>query len=137
MPNKTGFSFLKKKGFLVPVSAVILIILAVLIFKARNGNYEIIQVKRRPIAQEVEITGKTKSANSVDLAFERSGRVTAVNVFVGDKIGAGQALIYLDTSELRAQLLDAQANTDSQKAKLDELKIGSRLEDVKIKETEL
>lgn len=136
MPKKTVFAFLKKKLFIAG-AVVVLIILAGLILKARNGNYEIIQVRRGLITQEVEITGKTKSANSVDLALERSGRVTAANVFVGDKVNAGQALISLDTNELMAQLLDAQANADSQRAKLGELKIGSRPEDIKIKETEL
>ena len=137
MQKKIGFGFLKKKWFLAAAIALFATVAAFLIFKARSGNYETVQVKRGPIAQEVEITGKTKSANNVDLAFERIGRVNTVNAFVGDKVGAGQALVYLDTNELRAQLLDAQANEDSQKAKLDELKIGARPEDIKVKETEL
>ena len=137
MLKNVGFGLLKKKWFVASGAGAVLFILVILVFWAKNGNYEIIEVKRGTISQEVEITGKTKPANNVDLAFERSGRVNSIRASVGDKVVAGQILITLETSELQAQLLDAQANADSQRAKLGELKSGARPEDIKIKEAEL
>ncbi len=87
-------------------------------------------VGRGTIIQEVSVTGKTKAAQDVDLAFEQTGKVKAVNVQVGDKAVAGQILIELNTSELYAQLLEAQADIDTQKAGLGELEKGMKPEEI-------
>jgi len=71
------------------------------------------------------------------LAFEQIGKVQRVNVQVGDKVVAGQILIELNTSELYAQLLEAQANIDTQKAELDELEKGVKSETIQYYETKV
>lgn len=45
-----------------------------------------------------------------NLSFTSIGRVTAVNVEVGDKVQAGDVLVTLDTSVLEARVREAEAN---------------------------
>ena len=45
-----------------------------------------------------------------NLSFTSIGRVTAVNVQVGDKVNAGDVLVQLDTSILEAKVREAEAN---------------------------
>src|SRR3989344_6928806 len=102
--------------------------------KAPEGT---IVVKKGTIRQEVKITGNTKPLESVALAFEQAGRIAGVNIVVGSHVSAGQTLAYLDQSELTAQLSEEQANVESEMAKLEEMKKGSRPEDVQIKQAAL
>lgn len=48
--------------------------------------------------------------NKARLSFANVGRVTAVNVKVGDEVNAGDILIQLDTSILEAKVKEAEAN---------------------------
>lgn len=95
---------------------------------------EIVEVARGSIVQEVSVTGQVKAASGVNLAFERSGRVLGVNVKIGDAVKAGQLLLYLEAGDLAAQVLNAQGSLDAEKAKLEEMRKGSRDEEIKIAE---
>lgn len=50
--------------------------------------------------------------------FQNSGQIKTINVKVGDKVKAGQALASLDTADLQVALVSAQAGLDSAQAKL-------------------
>jgi RND family efflux transporter MFP subunit len=100
-------------------------------------KYEMVTVTRGNIAEEVSVTGRVKSAESVNLAFEKGGKIKNVSVQVGDRVSPGQALVHLDAAEVNAQLLQAEASVDTQVAKLNELKRGARIEEIQVKETEL
>jgi len=56
------------------------------------------------------------------LSFAAIGRVTEVNVEVGDKASAGDVLARLDTSILEAKIREAQANLDAAQAQYKYLK---------------
>lgn len=120
-------------------------------YKKPTAPYEFVVAKRSNLVQKVSVSGRIKPAESVDLAFEKSGKVSRVYVTVNDKVKIGQLLVSLDNTDLLAQLSQAkagvesakaqlqqyQAALDAQQAKLDELKKGARQEDIQIKETEL
>lgn len=93
--------------------------------------------KRGDVIQEVSATGKVKPSESVNLAFEKGGRVASINVGVGDRVFAGQKLVILDSSELMAQLAEAEANVKTQEAKLEELRLGTRPEEIDITEAKV
>lgn len=129
------FSFFKKP-------LVMFIIIAVLgtggYFYFKKGEaltYDEFTVQRGNITQDVSVTGTVKPAESVSLAFEKSGKITQIKGKVGDKVAINQILATLDNAELQAQLAQAQANVLTQKAKLDELKKGSRSEEIQIAQT--
>jgi len=97
-------------------------------------KYEFTEVERGDITQTVSVTGQVKPAESIDLAFDRSAKISQISVVVGDKVKAGQIIATLDNSEIRAQLTQAQAALQSQQAKLEEMKKGTRPEEIAVME---
>ncbi len=71
------------------------------------------------------------------MAFEVNGTVRSSSVSVGSRVVVGQVLVSLDQSALYADLLKAQANVASEEARLEELKKGSKPEDIAVSETEV
>jgi HlyD family secretion protein len=67
-------------------------------------------------------TGTLVSKDEVDLAFEATGKVTEVNVKVGDQVKAGDLLAKVDETDLRLQYTQA-------KRALDELTSASAIAD--------
>lgn len=103
----------------------------------RAPVYEMAKITRGIIASKVIVTGRVRSADSVSLAFEKGGKIKNTFVKIGDKVVPGQSLVVLDSSELAANLLQAEANVETQTAKLDELKQGTRPEEIQVKIAEL
>ncbi len=79
-------------------------------------------VQRGSIVATVAAAGNLSAVRSASLAFEQSGRVTKVNVQVGDTVKAGQVLMELDTSDLQFSLRNAQSQLDSAQANFDAAK---------------
>jgi len=109
------------------MTATTVIVIAVILLYAfsRGGEelpYEFVIAERGSISQEVSVNGKVKASENVVLAFERSGKIVSVSKDVGDRVAIGTEIIRIDSSELSAQLREAEANVDAQKAKLDELR---------------
>ena len=102
---------------------------------SNKSLYELTTVKKGDISQEVSITGRVKPAQSVDLAFERSGRVARVNITVGDKVTAGQTLAILNNADLAAQVAQARASLAKEQINLDEMIKGTRPETLRIAAT--
>jgi len=73
-----------------------------------------------------EFTGSVKARRESLLAFERAGRVTAINVDEGDQVREGQLLATLDVELVKAQREAAKASLDQAKAVLSELEAGPR-----------
>ena len=94
-------------------------------------------VRRGEIISEVSVTGKVKPAQSLDLAFEKTGRIAKIYFKVGAEINEGRTLVNLDNADLYAQLAQAEASVKAEEAKLTELKSGTREEDIKVKQSEL
>src|SRR3989338_5600628 len=117
--------------------------------KEKPVEYNYVAAELGEIRQEVSVTGKVEPAQSVDLAFEKSARVSEMKVEVGDRVIAGQILSSLENSDILAQMSEAYAKLDSakagllqyeaalasQKAKLDELVRGTRKEEIVLAET--
>lgn len=125
-----------RKRIIIPV--VVVAIVVVYIVAKGNGdeqNFDYIIAERSDIAHEVSVTGNVKAAQSVDLAFETSGRVQQVSAKVGDKVAVGMRLLALENGVLSAQLLQAQANLEAEQARLNELKRGTRPEEIQSSQT--
>ncbi|MDO8536954.1 MAG: efflux RND transporter periplasmic adaptor subunit [bacterium] len=105
--------------------------------RSNNSAPDLITTRRGDISEEVIVTGNTRPVQEISLAFQVSGKIARVNVGVGDKVAAGEALVELDTSELAARLREVEASVAAAQAKLDALKRGTRLEDIQITRTQL
>lgn len=84
------------------------------------------------ITQVVTGAGTVKAAQTVDLAFQTSGRISAVQVAVGDTVVPGQALATLSSADAQAQLAQARAALGVQQAKMQSVLAGTRPESVAV-----
>jgi len=125
----------KKKKVWVPSAIVLVIILFIAFSGGGGGTQTTVAVERGTVVSEVSLTGKVTPAQSVDLAFEKSGRLQTIHVSVGQKVQDGQTLVELDNADMRAQVAQAQAQYDSQVARLQEAKRGSTPEELAIAQT--
>ena len=105
--------------------------------KDNNDNIKYVKVTRENLYELVGVIGKVRPRSEVNLSFENSGRLTNVYVDEGDIVKKNQILAEIDSRDLISNLNDARAYYDSTIAKLNELKRGSRPENIQIKETEL
>ncbi len=105
--------------------------------KSNSNQYQFIAVQQGSIVQTVSVTGNTTPVQSLNLGFQNGGTVAAVNKNVGDTVVAGDVIARLNTSDLQAQLAQAQAGVDSATAQLQSLKAGAQPADIQASEAAL
>jgi multidrug resistance efflux pump len=138
-------NILRNKKVVIP-SAIVVVVLVLVV--AMGGEeeaiYDTIVAERMDLVQEINATGRVEAVDRINLAFERSGRVEAVYAEVGDVVRADSEIVQLESSELyaeraqaiaavesaKATLLQYEAALANQDAKLAELKLGARPEEV-------
>jgi HlyD family secretion protein len=93
------------------------------------------KVTRASISAKVSGTGALRAISEQNLGFDKGGKITAVNVSVGQQVTAGQILAQIDDFEARADVRKAQAALDREEATLagiqDEQKVDATKEDYK------
>jgi HlyD family secretion protein len=87
---------------------------------------EVAPVTTRNLVDVVSAGGTVEATEVVDVTARIGGRVARVTAREGDTVAAGQLLAQLETSELRAQLRQAQAGLDAARARLTLLQQGAR-----------
>ncbi len=143
-----AFKWVRKNLF-----KVLFVLALIAFFINRNGNgqeaYEFFEVKRGAVTQQVFVSGNVEPIESVDLAFEVSGRVKEVVRDVSEPAERGEALVTLELGELAGELSQAQAGVDlevarlnqfsgavaTEQARLDELRRGTRPEEISLAQT--
>lgn len=141
----------QKKILIIGLLIFILVLLFSYFLRKRNGQYEIVSVRRGDIKEEIEVSGRVRAWDEVDLAFERGGKVKEILVKIGDEVEKDQLLAVLDFSEeasqlarakailesAKSQLAQAEASLKAEKAKLNQLKRGTREEEIKLAEVKV
>src|SRR5579864_7242754 len=92
---------------------------------AAAGSYTTTRIQRGTITDAVTGTGPIAASQAVPLNFKNSGKVSEIDVNVGDKVKAGQVLAKLDDSDLKTQLQQAQANLANSQAAYNKLAQGA------------
>ncbi len=82
-------------------------------------------VERGEVVEVVSETGFVQAAQSVDMAFERGGRVVEILVEEGAAVEAGDVLVRLDDSSVSADLSSAFARLEAEQVRLQELLNGA------------
>lgn len=138
--------FLTKKIIIISASTLIIALIIGSVFI--NGSQQTtVGVKVSSVLQEVVATGKTVSSDNVDILSEQAGKVVKVIADVGVSVKQDQILALLDSSELQAKISQARADVlsaqaglaqneasrDSAIIALNDLKNGTRKEDLDIK----
>jgi HlyD family secretion protein len=103
------------------LAALIVLAAGYLIFgrgAASKTSYVTQEVTRGDMTVTVTATGNLEPRNQVDIGSELSGTIRTVNVDVNDEVKAGQVLAVLDTTRLRAQVLQAASSLASAEARV-------------------
>lgn len=103
------------------IAAVAAILAIAYLVSKNNGDrirYNSQEVTRGDLTVTVTATGSLEPINKVDVGVEVSGTIEKILVDFNDLVKAGQVLAELDTSKLRAQVLQAKAAVDSARAKV-------------------
>lgn len=123
------------KKIIIPISVVVLLaVMAGVSFanSQSNKSSSFIKPERGDITNQLRLSGKIQPENTMDLGFERAGKVAKIYVKVGNKVKKGQLLAKLNSEETdiaysqalsdqkvaEAQLAQAKDDKDAQKAKL-------------------
>lgn len=115
----------------VIIGAVVTILIVWQMFGSSSGSEsEIYEVTLGNVRSEVAVTGRVKPVSEVSMAFERTGRIAGVRKNVGDRVYRGELIANLDLSSPLAKL-------NQERATLDQLKRGSRPEEIAVKEAEV
>lgn len=120
--NKSKSIFNKRNLLITAIVAISTIIFIGI--GEKNGQYEFFEIIKSDFVEISEISGKIIPTQEIDLSFEISGRISAVNFDVGDQVKEGDIIARLDISEISSEIDEARANLESQRAKLSEI-IGS------------
>ena len=96
---------------------------ALLYFFFGRGNsaattYTTEEARTGDIVVTVTATGNLEPRNQVDIGSELSGTMRLVNVDVNDQVKQGQVLAVLDTSRLKAQVLQQESSLASAQARV-------------------
>ena len=117
-------NFLKRHIIITVVIILVLILAGYFIFASgKKTTTEFITVQKGSILQEVSVIGNAKPVKSVDLAFEKTGKISLALVDVGDYVSNGATLAAEDNSELYSQLEKAKADLETQKAEFNKSEI--------------
>lgn len=88
------------------------------------------QVIKGTIQEITDLTGTVTARQTVAVVSKAMGRVSAVDMQVGQRVSKGDTLLRLDAEELSLQLQQAEAGLAGQQAQLASLKRGAAEEDL-------
>ena len=121
----------------VAIIALIILTVLFLFLKSPSSSIETDISRIGTITEKINVTGKVTALKKVDLGFEKGGVVSGLDVQVGNFVKIGDKLITLDSSDIKAQLLGAEANLLSEKANLSQLMSGLRPEELSVEGSKL
>jgi len=118
----------------IAVAACVLVVLgaAYLLLSPQKRALSGIAAQIMTIQERVSADGKVDSDQHVSLSFQKGGRVTAVDVKVGDSVYAGETLATVDSGTLYASLQGAKADALSAQANIDALQKGATSQTVAV-----
>lgn len=82
-----------------------------------------VQAKQGKIVESTVVKGKIEAKDSINITPKASGRVSEVLVSVGDTVKEGQVLVRLESSEIQAQLRQAQAGLNTARTAYNNAKV--------------
>ena len=110
-------------------------------FKQKDSSFLFFKVEKGFIQETIKARGSIVPQKDFDLEFSFPGIIEKIFVKEGQQVNNGEPLMKLETTDfgleikkLQAQLAGAEANLKAQQAKLDELKKGTRPEEIQIQE---
>lgn len=130
--------WMKRRSTLITAAIVVVLVLVVRSCGPKpQAEAQTVAVEHTDLLQTVSVVGTVKAADRVELAFERGGRLMVVGADVGSHVIAGQVLMRLDAGTLPAQLRSAQATAEAERVRTEELRRGTRPEELAVAQTKV
>ena len=89
-----------------------------------------VPVEAQNLTVRITASGTVQPVQRVNLSPKTSGRIAELYVEQGDRVQQGQAIARMESGDIEAQLMQAQARLASAIAKLDQLQAGNRPEEI-------
>ena len=122
----------KRTKIILGVVLIIIILILIPILKPKTPTYELCNVLRGDVIQEISANGTVESISEIDLKFKTAGTIDKISTKVGNNVKKGAYLLNLDSGTVYSQYLQAQANYNQAKAKLDQLIAGVSDEEINV-----
>ncbi len=130
----SSLEYIKKKKLMFGIIAVAGISLVLyFVFSGTSkasGDYLTETVKRGNITNTISASGMVEPVSTISMSFKNAEIVKKIYLKVGDKVEPGQLLAELETGNLEADLIQAEANLSNQSSKLELLKNGATQEEL-------
>jgi HlyD family secretion protein len=110
--------FTRHRGLAIAALAVLAVAAGMAVNAVRGTAVQVAPVLGGAIQHSIVVSGRVQAPNRVQIGSVITGRVEQVLVVEGDKVEAGQPLILLETSELKATLAQTRAAEASARARL-------------------
>lgn len=91
---------------------------------------EVAPVERAPFDETLAVTGSIIAGTDVDIASKIAGKVIFVGAEEGERVGVGETLVRLESTQAQAELKRAQGALDSAQAQLDKARINQNVVEV-------
>ncbi len=89
-----------------------------------------VPVEAKQVTVRISASGSVQPVQRVNLSPKNSGRLEELYVEQGDRVQVGQVIAKMESADIEAQLLQAQARVESAKARLAKQQAGNRREDI-------
>jgi len=129
---------MNKKYIIIGIIILLVVVgLYQILFNQKEAEFEQVEVKRGEVSQAVSETGQVQKGEKINLGFKNAGRIAGVYVVVGSRVGWGQTLATLDTSDLAISLQEAESALEIAQVDLAKLLAGATPEDIQVAQTKV
>jgi len=115
---------------IIGLALLLIIIFYQLRLKKENGVFDLFEIVRGNISEEISEVGQLKKGEEINLAFKASGTIQKIYVEVGDQVKKWNVLAKINTQGLNIQLDQAKSDMKIYQANLDKLLIGASPEEI-------
>lgn len=77
---------------------------------ALNPAVDVVTITRKDMKKKIDLTGQTIPESQVDISAKYAGKITEINVKLGDRVTTGQILIVQDTKDVDISLKQTTAS---------------------------
>ncbi len=95
-------------------------------YRMRPVEVQVVELKRSALQRTLQFSARVATTSRVNVGSTITGRVATVQVREGDPVRQGQALLQLETDELRTALIQAQASARQAEARVAGLRASGR-----------
>lgn len=126
---------IRKKPIISGIVIVVIIVLISIIVSSTNGaEQQTMIIHRADFINEISVSGKVIAAETAELGFDQSGRISSIKAQVGDNVKAGQTIASIENAGIYAEIAQREAALERETAKLAALNRGTRVEELAVYE---